>query len=243
MSSANELQHLERIAADSWYARGVNSRTVEYSFRIFSRHIRGDTVLELGPAEGVMTNLIAPLGAKLTLVEGSGRFCEDLRRRFPQANVVHSLFEDFKAVELYDNIILGHVLEHVIDPVSILSLVKTWLKPGGRILAAVPNARSIHRQVAVIMGLLPTEEGMNENDLHHGHRRVFNPETFRNAFTQAGLKIEIFGGYWLKPVSNRQIEETWSPEMLDAFMQLGERYPDIAGEIYVVAGHPSKKQS
>jgi hypothetical protein len=23
--------------------------------------------------------------------------------------------------------------------------------------------------------------------------------------------------------------------MLDAFMQLGERYPDIAGEIYVVA--------
>jgi hypothetical protein len=36
-------------------------------------------------------------------------------------------------------------------------------------------------------------------------------------------------------VSNKQIEANWTPEMLDAFMQLGERYPDIAGEIYVVA--------
>lgn len=69
----------------------------------------------------------------------------------------------------------------------------------------------------------------------NGHRRVLNPETFRNAFLRAGLKIEVFGGYWMKPVSNAQIEASWTPEMIDAFMALGERYPDIAGEIYVVA--------
>ena len=27
----------------------------------------------------------------------------------------------------------------------------------------------------------------------------------------------------------------WTPAMIEAFMQLGERYPDIAGEIYVLA--------
>ena len=91
------------------------------------------------------------------------------------------------------------------------------------------------------MGMLPTEDTMNDLDRHHGHRRVFNPEGFRNAFTQAGLKIEVFGGYWIKPLSNRQIEETWSAEMVEAFMQLGERYPDIAAENYVVAGHPAAK--
>jgi hypothetical protein len=57
-------------------------------------------------------------------------------------------------------------------------------------------------------------------------------------FLQAGFGIEIFGGYWLKPVSIRQIDETWTPEMLAAFMALGERYPDIAGEIYVIAHLP-----
>jgi len=107
--------------------------------------------------------------------------------------------------------------------------------PRGRILAAVPNSRSLHRQAAVLMQLLPGEDALNEMDIHHGHRRVFSPESFRRCFLDAGLTIDIFGGYWLKPVSNRQIEQTWTPAMLDAFMQLGERYPDIAGEIYVVA--------
>ena len=72
-------------------------------------------------------------------------------------------------------------------------------------------------------------------DIHHGHRRVFDPASFRQCFLSAGLTIETSGGYWLKPVSNRQIEQTWTPEMLAAFMELGERYPDIAAEIYVVA--------
>ena len=45
----------------------------------------------------------------------------------------------------------------------------------------------------------------------------------------------MFGGYWLKPLSNAQLDRDWTPEMLDAFMALGERYPDVAAEIYVVA--------
>ena len=48
----------------------------------------------------------------------------------------------------------------------------------------------------------------------------------------------MFGGYWIKPLSNGQIEQNWTAEMLEAFMELGERYPDIAGEIYVVAFAP-----
>jgi hypothetical protein len=76
-------------------------------------------------------------------------------------------------------------------------------------------------------------------DIHHGHRRVFNPESFRNVFLNSGLSVDVFGGYWMKPVSNKQIEESWTPEMLEAFMQLGERYPDIAAEIYVVASNRS----
>lgn len=234
--SHDEKAHLERISNVSLYAAGVNSVSIRYSFEVAQRYLVGDNLLEMGPAEGVMTELLAQTGKKMTLVEGSGLFCDSLRQRFPQANVVHALFEEFQPEELFDNIILGHVLEHVNDPVDVLSRVKNWLKPGtGRVFAAVPNARSIHRQSAVIMGLLPQEDSLNEMDIHHGHRRVFNPESFRCAFSQAGLKVEVFGGYWLKPLSNKQLEEDWTPEMLDAFMQLGERYPDIAGEIYVVA--------
>ena len=84
---------------------------------------------------------------------------------------------------------------------------------------------------------------MSPLDHHHGHKRVYNPETFRRDFQRAGLEVEAFGGYLLKPLSNGQIEETWTPEMVDAFMRLGERYPDIAAEIYVIARCPQADQS
>jgi 2-polyprenyl-3-methyl-5-hydroxy-6-metoxy-1,4-benzoquinol methylase len=185
-----------------------------------------------------MTGELAGLGQPLTVLEGAAAFCESLRARFPTANVVHALFEDFEPEAPFDTILLGHVLEHVDEPVAILRRAREWLTPEGRILAAVPNARSLHRQAAVIMGLLPFEEALNEADRKHGHRRVYNPETFRRDFLQAGLQVEVFGGYWLKPLSNAQIERDWTADQLAAFMRLGERYPDIAGEIYVVARRP-----
>ena len=128
--SHSEKVRLESISNVSLYSAGVNSASIRYSFKIAERHMVGDTILELGPAEGVMTELLAATGKKLTLVEGSGLFCDSLRRRFPDANTINALFEEFQSSELFDNIILGHVLEHVEDAVDILSRAKQWLKPG-----------------------------------------------------------------------------------------------------------------
>jgi 2-polyprenyl-3-methyl-5-hydroxy-6-metoxy-1,4-benzoquinol methylase len=235
---STELERLEGIARESLYAAGINRDTIRYSFRIFERHLHGDTILEMGPAEGVMTELLVATGKALTVVEGSRAFCESIAARLPSVRVVHALFERFSPAGRFDNIVLGHVLEHVENPGAIVARAAEWLAPGGRMLAAVPNSRSLHRQAAVLMGLLPREDALNETDVHHGHRRVFDPESFRQCFFDAGLAIEMSGGYWLKPVSNRQIEEAWTPAMLAAFMELGERYPEIAAEIYVVASRP-----
>jgi 2-polyprenyl-3-methyl-5-hydroxy-6-metoxy-1,4-benzoquinol methylase len=235
LDTSKETIDLDKIAQNSLYAVGANKVTIEYSFKVFSRHLHGQNILEMGPAEGVMTELLYKLGKKLTVVEGAETFCKSLQARFPNAEVINSLFEEYQPTQQFDNIVLGHVLEHVDNPVDILRHAAKWLSPQGKILAAVPNSRSLHRQAAVIMGLLSFEETLNDMDKHHGHRRVFNPETYRQSFLQAGLKIDVFGGYWLKPISSRQIEQNWTDEMLLAFMELGERYPDIAGEIYVIA--------
>lgn len=230
---------LESIARNTLYGAGVSGSMVRYSFTVFSRYIQDGPILELGPAEGLMTELLAQTGQPLTVVEGAETFCDDLKRRFPQADVHHSLFEDFSTDKCFATIILGHVLEHVDDGVGVLKHIRQFLAPGGRILCAVPNARSIHRQAGVLMGHLGFEEDMSPLDIHHGHKRVYNPESFRREFNLAGLEIEVFGGYWLKPLANSQIEETWTEEMVAAFMKLGERYPDIAAEIYVVARQPA----
>jgi len=226
---------LEAIASDSLYGAGANGASVEYCAEVFARYWRGGSVLELGPAEGLMTGHLVERFDRVTTVEGSERFCESLRERFGSITVVQALFEEYQPSERFDAIVLGHVLEHVAEPRALLSRAAGWLAPNGQLFAAVPNARSLHRQAAVVMGLLETEHQLNEMDRHHGHRRVYDPESFRAEFLGAGLRIEVFGGYFLKCLSSAQIDAHWTPAMLHAFMALGERYPDVAGEIYAVA--------
>jgi 2-polyprenyl-3-methyl-5-hydroxy-6-metoxy-1,4-benzoquinol methylase len=231
------VDDLESKALRSRYAEGINTQIVHHAFKIFKRHITGQTLLELGPAEGVMTDLLVTLGKKITIVEGAASFCDDLRQRHPTLAVHHSLFEEFQPQEQFDTIIMGQVLEHLDSPVTLLRCAREWLAPNGVLLATVPNSRSLHRQAAVLMGLLSFEEELNETDRHHGHKRVYNPETFRRDFLQAGYQIDLFGGFFIKPLSNTQIEQTWTSAMIDSFLQLGERYPDISAALYIVARH------
>lgn len=236
MFTETEQQRLEAAAIDSWYARGCNGEMVRYTATVLGRYTHGRSCLELGPAEGLLSETLARrYPGDLTLVDGSEQFCAILRDRLPAAHIVCSLFENYEPARTFDLIVMGHVLEHVADPVSLLRRARGWLAPGGRIFAAVPNARSIHRQAAVVMGLLDSIHQLNEADIHHGHRRVYTPETLRTDVLASDLQIVALGGYWLKPLANAQIEAQWTAEQLHGFMVLGEFHPDIAAEIYVVA--------
>lgn len=235
MERATEYDRLAKIASDSWYAKGLNSTTVAYSMRVFSRYFRPGSCLELGPAEGLATAALASRFDDLTCVEGAESLATALRERHPNIRVECEIFENYEPGRTFDNIVLGHVLEHVEYPVAILSRVKSWLSAKGRVFALVPNARSLHRQMGVVMGLLENEHSLNALDLHHGHRRVYDPESLQRDFHAAGFRIEVSGGYWIKPVANSQLEANWSPEMIEAAMVVGERYPEIAAEIYLVA--------
>ena len=231
-----EIERISVTAQNSWYERPTGLATIRHSFSIFRRFMNsGEKILEMGPAEGIMTAELLGAGLDVELLEGSPEFARLLRNKFPDTPLHVALFEIWDSDPAYDIILLGHVLEHVDSPRQILARAAKWLNPGGRFICAVPNCRSLHRQVAVIMGLLQTEQDMSDKDIHHSHRRIYSPESLRSEFTLAGLKIDFFGGYWLKPISDAQIEAHWSPEMLDAFMVLGERYPDIAAEMVIVA--------
>ncbi len=234
MSNFSERK-LNEVASQSLYTTFTNSNTIIYSFTIFERYLQKGRVLELGPAEGLMTAHLLQYDEQLTVIEGSSVFAAQLKEKFPSLHVIHALFEETDLEGEFEFIVLGHVLEHVADPVLLLQLIKKWLAPGGKILCAVPNAQSLHRQAAVEMGLLQSIFSQSEKDVHHGHMRIYTPETFKADFTKAGYHIDQLGGYWLKPLSDKQIEATWTQEMLTAFLKLGEAYPDIAAEIYIVA--------
>ena len=66
----------------------------------------------------------------MTVVDGGKGFCDAIKARHPQIEVVNSLFEEFRGPPAFQSIVMGHVLEHVENPVEILALARNWLAPG-----------------------------------------------------------------------------------------------------------------
>ncbi len=229
-----EQQRLDACA--DWYLNrqlDFDHRLIEYRFRVLRPWLRGGEGLELGPAEGQMTQRLLPLFSHLTVVDAAAgllaRIPDD-----PRLTKVCALFEDYQPERRFDAIVMEHILEHVESPARLLRRARGWLRRGGRLFVGVPNGHSLHRLVAVKMGLLNHPCERNERDHRLGHRRVYTPAGFRRELEAAGLRIVHFGGVFLKPLSNAQIETQWDEAMLEGFYQLGKEMPEYAAELHAV---------
>lgn len=230
-------ENYHNIIHNGWENLYMNMRDELY--KRIRLNIKGDCVLELGCGDGEMTQLLAKDFSNLTVVDGSSIMLKECRERlknFEHIEFIEAYFEDYNTVKKYDGIIMSHVLEHLDEPVKVLKHIKNFLNDKGVLIIAVPNADSLHRQAAVEMGLLASVHTLNEQDLLLGHRRVYNFEMLIKDCQTAGYNIISKGGVMLKPLSNRQIEQQWTMPMINGFMELGDKYPDLAAEIFVVLG-------
>ncbi|MBU0620442.1 MAG: class I SAM-dependent methyltransferase [Gammaproteobacteria bacterium] len=222
--------------ASNWYLQeqlDFDKRLIGFRYKTLRPHLRGPIGLELGPAEGQMTQFLKDDFESLTVVDGAPALLERIPN-YPNLIKVHSLFEDFNPQSKFDTIVMEHILEHVDQPVELLQRIKKWLAPEGRILLGVPNGNSIHRLAATKMGLLKEPCELNPRDLAQGHRRVYTRETFKNDIEAAGLELLELGGVFFKPLSNKQIQDNWTEEMIQGFFELGKDFPEYAADIYAV---------
>lgn len=233
---SSEQAAIQSIANEHGYLNRCMTHSIDYSQKLIAKYINSNSrVLEVGPAEGRLSTFLYESAGTYEVVEPSELFAANLKNRYPNASVNCCMIEDFHATAKYDFILLSHVLEHVIDPVNVLCHCKQYMSENTILFCIVPNSHSLHRQAAVKMGILREESQLNKSDIKHGHKRVYNLTKLSNDFISAGLDIVSSGGYWLKPLSNSQLESSWSDKMFEAFMELGESYPEICAEIYLAS--------
>lgn len=205
----------------------------DYNFLTLKPFFQGNKALELGPASGYMTKLLVKEFDAIDLVEGSSSLLEQIPN-YPNVRKFCAYFEEYETNEKYDTIIMSHVLEHIEDPILVLKKIYDWLQPDGVFLASVPNAKSIHRIVAAEIGMLKSIYELNSRDYELGHYRVYDLEKLKSHVCDAGFKVSDEGGIFLKPVSNGQIEQQWTPEMIEGFYKAGKHFPANCAEIFVV---------
>lgn len=215
---------------DYWFVR--------LGFEAIKNFLKGDQVLEMGCATGLMTSLLVDVVRNLTVVEGSLQNIRKAQLRVGEREIkvqwFHSLWEDFEPPNTFSDIILAGALEHVENPILILRRARSWLKPEGRIHIIVPNAKSLHRRVGVYMGILQSIYDFSESDKLLEHQRIYDKELLFKHLHESGFTVLHWQGILLKPLSNAQMQG-WSELLIRALYQVGLELPDYCGEIYVCA--------
>lgn len=181
-------------------------------------------VLEMGYGTGLITSELLAQGIEVAVLEGSPVLAEHARTRHPGLEVHVGMFEDFTPDVPYDAVLALHVLEHVDDPVLLLRHLAGWLPVGGVLIAVTPNAQSIHRQLAVRMGLHEHLDDLSPRDHLVGHQRVYDLDGLRSDLREGGFEPEHDFGYFVKPLSNGQMLD-WAPEVLEGLNRLSDVVP------------------
>ena len=229
-----EQTHLDTINQKYTMSDKDHNINVYRSEVILGRSV-GPSVLELGCADGMLSPQLTEKFSKVTCVDASSIHTDLVKKKAPKAIVITSLFEKLDLNEKFDTIILGHVLEHVKEPITILKHLRQFASENTKFIITVPNANSLHRQIGVKLGILSKLNQLNEDDIKIGHRRVYFLSELYSDIQQAGMNVNFTRGIAIKPLSNSQMN-SWSKDLRMAFFSLSETAPtEICGELLVEA--------
>ncbi len=212
-----------------------------FMLRSFEPYFRPGTVLELGSFRGDFTKRLAGRFSDITCVDASAEAIAAAQGALEQrVHFVQGTFETVALERRFDNVILTHVLEHLDDPVRVLSRVnREWLSESGRLFLVCPNAHAPSRQIAVRMGLITDNAAVTPAEREHGHRITYSLDTLERDARAAGLNVVRRSGIFFKALANFQWDrllgtDIISPEYLEGCYQLGEVYPDLCASIFLL---------
>lgn len=173
---------------------------------------RGRRALDAGAAAGFLSELLTGQGWTVTAVERDPAQAARAQGKC-QEIVVADLGEAARKLSgPFDAIVYGDVLEHLADPLSVVTALNHTLAPGGVVIVSVPNVAHLWVRLSLLLGRF---DYADRGILDRTHLRFFTRRTFLEFLAQAGLTVEEllatpvplplvvpdrFHGVWLRAV-------------------------------------------
>lgn len=199
----------------------------------------GQRVLELGCATGAMTARLAGEGREVVAVDRADAYLQRGRARaLPGVAWIAGDLERPLPPELgrFDHVVLANVLHELDAPAALLARVAAdHLVPGGRVHVSLQNPRSLHRIVALEMGLIDSLHDVAAAGRRYATRRLFDASDVVALAGRAGLEVVARDGVVLKPLPNDAMAAL-PDEVVAGFVAAGRHLPDHAAMgLYLLA--------
>lgn len=222
---------------DYWSEKGYNpesSGSHRKLMMLLATHVDpNSTVIDIGCGDASSyAKWIVDQGNLYHGVDVSSNAIDSARNRGFEASLIEDAsklpFEDASV----DVIICVEVLEHLFQPQSALAEAYRILKPGGKMIATVPNVAYWRRRadMAFLGRWNPVGDDLSvEQPWRDPHIRFFGEKTFGHMFKMAGFQIVSLGGHGgailrdvpgLRRLSGGELEEK-------TYSNLEQRWPAL----------------
>lgn len=183
------------------FANWFHQHKARRRLRVIRRYKQGGRLLDVGCGGAELLWEARNAGYDVVGVDVSSALTAHGRQRFGLEIHCGDL-ANFNPPEPFDVVVMSHVLEHVVEPLEMLRLVRRLLAPGGVLYLATPNVACWEARLGGWAAYEPY------------HLSYFSPSTLRDALARSGYEIADV--------------HTWEP--LSAWLNtlvrglLGERY-------------------
>lgn len=186
------------------------------------------TVLDFGCGDGLLARALARYHRHIVAVDPHLENVTQARAftKGHDVDVYESALETFEPPggQRFDAIVAAGALEEVDDRLAMLVRCTNWLTDNGVIIAIASSSGRGH-----------THTGVRAQPGSQADSTDYTVDRLRADFQAAGLQVRTTGGIMFKSLPNSKMHEL-PPELVAAYSSLGNEVPDLAAELYVVAG-------
>ena len=184
---------------------------------------------------------------KMVIVEPSSKFADNAEaiaaKEGRDVIVLQDFFESAvdKIKELnieFDYIILSSVLHELDDPHIMLEQIKQVCGDNTVVHINVPNANSLHRLIAIELGMIKDVHEQSAQMQKMQRRRTYDKDMLADEMTKAGFQIIDQNSYFVKPFTHAQMQKCMDNGIINDDILLGlekvvKYMPDLGAGIYV----------
>jgi len=236
----------------------LKEKKKEYSFVLILKNVRRKKVIEI--LNRYKAKYILEIGCGLeplfnyfdnfesyTIVEPSESLYKYAKKQVigkllnKKIKIIHGFIENvYKNLGKYDFIILSSLLHEVIKPKEILQVIYNICAEDTIFHVNVPNIFSLHNLIGYEMGIIENLFDLNETDIRFNRHTKFDKNLLTGMLTENGFEIIDYGSYFIKPFTNKQMEDLLKYDIIneksiEGLEKIIKYFPEFGAEIYVNA--------
>lgn len=213
------IEHLRRLAPASILEVGCGEQPLFLDYRDFARmHV-------VEPGARFLASARAAAAGRTDVLLHAGT----LEEVAPQ-------LQDLR----FDCIVLSSVLHECPDPEAFLRTVFGLCSAGTAVHVYVPNADSLHRRLALAMGLTSSLHELSAIQRQMQQHVTYDAASLTARLQAAGFVVQETGSFFIKPFTHAQMARLQEcgfldERMLEGLYRLGDTTPGLGSELFAIA--------